>query len=375
MEPRSALGQGYLRSCWGEIHEDCRSRRSSDALGCSLRGDSGARRRDEGTEGHVDRQQGPGDSSRGRDGRGNRGPDRRETGDRRAGRLGAHPQDDMRPRQESAHASRVREVLVPSDPMKFQWRFGARTKAAGSIVAYRGVDVGSPVTSHTGKASRRARVLGAPGASVDAAGAIVVGFLGRTTGNRIKLQKGTVRRAVARAPGRRGVIISTMDAPANAAGNTGTWWAKARGGRVGCAVGQLVALRYATGGRVGASPATSSSPIAPATPSSPEPSGGGAQPSGGRVPSRPPRPRPDAGRPGRAHGADRGSERPGSLDLGPDQRRLDPAGIDRDVERHAADHVRAQVAPLQYERHVVREHLRSDRDDATGSRPPTPGTG
>ena len=235
----------------GGFHEDCRSRRSSDAIGCSLRGDSGARRRDEGTKGHVDRQQSPGDCSGGRNGRGNRGPDRRETGDRRAGRLDARPPDDMRPRRESAHASGVREGARPERPDEVPWRFGKRTKAAGSIVAYRGVDIGNPVTSHTGKASRRARVLGAPGATVDAAGAVVVGFLGRTTNKRLKLQKGTIRRAVAWAPGRRGVVISTMDAPANAAGNTGTWWAKARGGRVGCAVGQLVALRYATGGRVG----------------------------------------------------------------------------------------------------------------------------
>jgi hypothetical protein len=162
--------------------------------------------------------------------------------------------------------------LVPTDPMTFRWQFRTRTSAAASFLAYRGIDASAPVTSHTGTTASAVRAFAAPSTSVDAAGAVVAGFFGRTSNQRLRLQQGTVRRVAAdvSATHRVGVRLSVVDAPANAAGKTGAWHVKARG-RIGCGIGQLVALRLATQAGASLAGTTGAAAVPPSTVSEPAP--------------------------------------------------------------------------------------------------------
>ena len=132
------------------------------------------------------------------------------------------------------------------EPSRYQWRFSKAVPALGAIVAYRGVDAGSPIASSSGHASRNVRSIQAPGLRPRPAGVFLVGFFGHTGPGATRPPAGLRERLDRRGGGRRFHVrleaVDSSPAGASAKGaKSATAVVKQR-----LAIGQLVALRPRT---------------------------------------------------------------------------------------------------------------------------------
>ncbi len=177
------------------------------------------------------------------------------------------------------YASLTQEVYVrvagSSEPSSFRWTFSARVGVGGAIMAYSGVDAGSPVLASSGRFSASTKSMAAPSVAASVAGATVVAFYGNNGGRSTTPAPGTVERVDISGSGSSRVSIEVADALPVSTGETGDLTAIS-GSRNSSSIGQLVVLRPAPGTAAAPEPAPAPEPIpepepAPAPEPEPEP--------------------------------------------------------------------------------------------------------
>jgi phosphatidylinositol-3-phosphatase len=138
------------------------------------------------------------------------------------------------------------KVAGPQEPSHYQWRFSSAAPALGAIVAYRGVDAGSPIASSSGHTSRNVHTIRASSLRQTPAGTLLVGFFGHTGARATRPPAGLRERLDHRGGSRhRPVRLEVVDSSRAGASVRGAKSATVRG-RQGLAIGQLVALRPGT---------------------------------------------------------------------------------------------------------------------------------
>ena len=177
------------------------------------------------------------------------------------------------------YASLTQEAYVKvagsSEPASFRWTFSARVGAGGAIMAYSGVDTGSPVLASSGRFTASTKSMTAPSVAASVAGTTVVAFYGNNGGKSTTPAAGTVERVDISGSGSSRVSIEAADARLVSTGETGDLTAIS-GSRNSSSIGQLVVLRPAPGTEADPEPAPAPEPTpepepAPAPEPAPEP--------------------------------------------------------------------------------------------------------
>ncbi len=133
------------------------------------------------------------------------------------------------------------------DPASWTWTFSAGRLAAGAIHAYGGVAATNPIDTSSGIANASSTSLTATGVTTTTADDRLVAFYSMTTSATITPPAGMTERGeqLGSAPGR-STVLEGSDAALGAAGPTGARVATASTAQT--SIGQLIALRPATGG-------------------------------------------------------------------------------------------------------------------------------
>lgn len=137
--------------------------------------------------------------------------------------------------------------VASTEPASYTWTFTSSQGAAGSILAYSGVDTAAPVNVHGGMVSMAQHnkgIINAPSITTTVNGAMIVGFFGISVAATVLPPIGMMERAdIAATSGAYLVTHECADLLQTTAGATGVKQAKASG--EGPSVGQLLALRPA----------------------------------------------------------------------------------------------------------------------------------
>jgi hypothetical protein len=108
------------------------------------------------------------------------------------------------------------KVLVPTDPIRFSWRFGRPLNAAAGLLAYRRIDPARPITSHTGRHRRAHRPLAHSGqACARVRGRAVAGPAQGRTGRVGSAARGPARPVSSPADSAAAVSVTTAPAGRN----------------------------------------------------------------------------------------------------------------------------------------------------------------
>jgi RHS repeat-associated protein len=135
-------------------------------------------------------------------------------------------------------------VVGASEPSNYTWTFGVIvTSAAGTIVAYSGVDTTTPVDVSGGQANASSTSITAPSITTTGANELIVGFFAIAKLTTTTAPSGMNERADQGANGTVAISQETADVVQAIAGATGTKVATAL--VAGANVGQLLALRPA----------------------------------------------------------------------------------------------------------------------------------
>ncbi len=132
--------------------------------------------------------------------------------------------------------------LANGEPSSYTWTFPSSFGASGVIVAYRGVDPGSPVAGFGGQANTRSKLITAPSLN-GSAGGVLVGFFGIATNASVSPAGGMLERAESTVSGKKKLTIETSDDHLASSGATGARTATANRSAVN--IGQVVLLQPA----------------------------------------------------------------------------------------------------------------------------------
>jgi hypothetical protein len=137
-------------------------------------------------------------------------------------------------------------VVGIGEPSNATWTFSSQQVAVGGIAAYVGVDPLDPVDVLGAQANATSTLVTAPSVTTTLSGCRLVGLFGIAVGTAMSPPSTMLERVeVVMASGRRTVTLGITDEQLSAPGATGTRIAVA--GIAGVNVGQLIALRPATG--------------------------------------------------------------------------------------------------------------------------------
>jgi hypothetical protein len=153
--------------------------------------------------------------------------------------------DRARRRHSSLTQALYYKLAGAQEPSHYEWRFASAAPALGAIVAYRGVNAGSPIAAARGRALRNAHSIRVPSLRRTPTGALLVGFFGHSGAGATKPPAGLKKRLDRRGGSRRLPLrLEAVDSSPARARVTGAKSATA-GGRPVLAIGQLIALRRA----------------------------------------------------------------------------------------------------------------------------------
>ncbi|MFN2467187.1 MAG: Ig-like domain-containing protein [Gaiellaceae bacterium] len=151
-------------------------------------------------------------------------------------------------RSDDGEGSRLRQaiylhVVSASEPAAFSWKFNKSVGAAGTILAYSGVDTANPIDTTSGTRGNATQIT-APSVTTTVANAMIVGFFGIAAWAPIAPPAGATERFEVATTGGRKITTQSVDFLQAAAGPSGTRVATATVKAIN--VGQLVALRPAS---------------------------------------------------------------------------------------------------------------------------------
>lgn len=137
-------------------------------------------------------------------------------------------------------------VAGASEPATYVWSLGSSDRVAGGMLAYRGVNVNTPVDVHSGRSNGSSTTITASGVTTTFANEVLLGFFGTANGNAsVTVTSATMSQqySMDSGAGPNGVSVAAADETRATAGNTGN---RAASGSIAAVnIGQLVALRPA----------------------------------------------------------------------------------------------------------------------------------
>jgi hypothetical protein len=140
------------------------------------------------------------------------------------------------------------KIAGASEPASYSFGLSSAQSAAGGIVAYSGVDPTTPIDAHGGQINTSSVTSTAPSITTTGVNRMLVGLFAKSTLTTHTPPAGMTERFDQQVPAANQykVTVSATDQPLAAAGATGTRVATTA--QAGHSVGQLVALRPASGG-------------------------------------------------------------------------------------------------------------------------------
>jgi len=141
-----------------------------------------------------------------------------------------------------------RKVAGGSEPASYTWTLSSGNRAAGAILAYRGVDTTSPILTFGSQINGASTSLIAPSITTTVANTMLVAFYGVPNDQNVTIAPPgamTERFEVSTGAGPNGLVAEAAEAAQAASGATGTRVATASASR--SSIGMLVALRPGCG--------------------------------------------------------------------------------------------------------------------------------
>jgi chitodextrinase len=130
------------------------------------------------------------------------------------------------------------------EPAWTQWTLSKDASSSAAVVAYRGVDGGSPLVTHSGALARDTTAATAPSVTTSAPQTLVAGSFGRSGTGSVAAPSGTTQRYSVANGGEYPAATFGLDLVPATAGSTGSVTTSSSTAS-GCAIGQLVALKPA----------------------------------------------------------------------------------------------------------------------------------
>ena len=161
------------------------------------------------------------------------------------------------------------KVAGGSEPSSYSFSFGSATGAAGSVVAYTGVNTASPVDGSSGRYSRNSVYIHGPSVTPSGEGTRAVGSFANTGAQAVTPPSGTSTRGAVVASASPSLTLTVVDQALASSDPSGNMVAKAEAPQ-SCNVGGVVILRPS--GSPSSPPPPSPPPPSPPPPSPPPPS-------------------------------------------------------------------------------------------------------
>jgi hypothetical protein len=151
------------------------------------------------------------------------------------------------------------------EPASYRWRFTAARGASAGLLAYAGIDQARPVLAHSGRVTRNSRFVRAPSVTASVPNVLLLAFFAVSGRDAVPAPRGMAKRFAVAARGAGGASSAAAETILPAPRPSGVKAARVRVPH-GSVIGQLVALRSATG--------STQPPPPPAPPVPPPPPGG-----------------------------------------------------------------------------------------------------
>jgi hypothetical protein len=137
------------------------------------------------------------------------------------------------------------KVVAAGDPTSYRWTFSSSQAAAGTILAYTGVDPTAPIEVSDAGIAANSKQITAPSVTSAYQGGLVLGFFGIAQQGSVTPPTGMFERAEILAAGKVKIISEVADAILRSAGPTTARVAVAS--KAGANIGQILLLRPAIG--------------------------------------------------------------------------------------------------------------------------------